>query len=89
MSMTSGQQHAVAMLKPNTPEEHTLVNLFRELDALGERYRGDALAVPAIEHLGSAIIALFDYDTGRIEQSRLDQKVREIVQEAGGNAGNL
>ena len=88
--MTSaGHQHAVAMLTPHTPEEHTLVNLFRELDAIGERYEGDAQMIPAVEHLGSAIIALFNQDTGRIEQSRLDAKVREIVQKAGGNAGNL
>lgn len=89
MSMTSGQVHAMAMLQPDTPEERTLVNLFRELDAIGERYEGDVNATSAIQHLGSAIIALFDYDTGRLDQSRLDEKVREIVQKAGGNAGNL
>ena len=89
MSMTAGQQHAIAMLTPKTDQEKTLVNLFRELDALGERYKGDPNVVPVIQHLGSAIIALFDFGTDRIEQSMLDTKVREIVQEAGGNAGTL
>lgn len=86
---TAMQLHMSAMLKPETDEERRLVSLYRTLDDLCQRYRGDKQAELATQSIARSIIALFDYGTGRLDPTTLDKKVRETVQEAGFDASNI
>jgi len=89
MSQTAMQLHMTAMLNPEGYEEQTLVSLYRHLDSMCQRYRDDKVMEDSILSLARTIIGLFDMGTGRLDQSALDNKVRETVQEAGFNAGNI
>jgi hypothetical protein len=86
---TAMQLHVSAMLSPETNEEATLVSLYRTLDELCGRYRNDEQAETAIISLATAIIALIDFGTGRLDQTTLDKKVRDTVREAGFDAGTI
>ena len=79
----------MALLAPVTPEEQTLSNLFTELTVIADRYKDDAVMVPAVEQLGTAIITLLNGDTGRIDQSYLDKQVADTVLRAGGDPNGL
>lgn len=83
------QLHMSAMLKPETDEERALVSLYRMLDDLCQRYRNDPQAEVPVIAVATAIIALIDHGTGRLDPATLDKKVRETVQEAGFNAGSI
>lgn len=89
MSQTAIQLHMTAMLNPQGDEERTLVTLYRELDALCQRHRGDPHIEVAVLALASTIIRLFDQGTGRLDPTTLDKKVRETVQEAGFDASTI
>jgi hypothetical protein len=83
------QRHAEAMLAPQGDDEATLVNLFRELTVLADRYQNDGFMVQAVENLASAIIVLLNGPLGRIDQSSLNKQVEDTVRRAGGNVDNL
>lgn len=83
------ERHTGALFAPATPEEHTISTLVSQLARLADRHRGDTVMMPAVEKLGSAIIVLLNGDVGKLDQSTLDRKVREIVTEAGGNGDEL
>lgn len=83
------QRHAEAMLYPESPEEHTIVNLTRELAVIADRYSNDSVMIVAVEKLGSSIIRLLDGGVGRLDQSLADKQVRDIVARAGGDANEL
>lgn len=89
MSQTAMQLHMTAMLSPQGYEEQTIVSLYKHLDALCQRWKDDAEMEQPIISLASAIIGLFDMGTGRLDQTTLDKKVRDTVQEAGFDAGNI
>lgn len=82
-------RHDAAMQNPQTPEEHMLVELTYRLDILAHRYKDDAAMIPAVEKLGSAIIALLNDNTGRLDQGLLDAHVRSEVESAGGDSDEL
>lgn len=81
--------HFDAMLRPEGHEEQTLVSLYKHLDSLCQRYRGDKVMEDSILSLARTIIGLFDAGMGRLDQSSLDKKVRDTVQEAGFDAGTI
>jgi hypothetical protein len=81
--------HFDAMLRPEGFEEQTLVALYKQLDALCQRYKDDKVMEDSILSLARSIIGFFDVGTGRLDQTTLDQKVRDTVQEAGFNAGTI
>lgn len=81
--------HLEAMLAPQSETEQTIVTLYTELAQLSDRHPGDPVALPAIEHLGSAIIGLLDLGCDRLDQSSIDKMVRDAVQRAGGDPDGL
>jgi hypothetical protein len=84
---TAMQLHMSAMLKPETDEERSLVSLYRMLDDLCQRYKGDPQVEVAVISVATGIIHMIDFGTGRIDPTTLEQKVRDTVQEAGFDAG--
>lgn len=89
MSQTAMQLHMTAMLRPEGDEERTLVALYKALDALCQRHKDDKVMEESIVGLARSIIGLFDAGMGRLDQTTLDDKVRQTVQEAGFDAGNI
>jgi hypothetical protein len=85
----SKTRHAAALLLPNTPEERTISNLFHELTILADRYHDDSVMLPAVEHVGSAIITLLNGAVHRIDQGSMDKQVRDTVQRAGGDGNGI
>lgn len=83
------ERHSEGLLAPATPEEHTISTLLSQLARIADRYKGDAVMMPAVEKLGASIIVLLNGDVGRLDQSTTDRKVREIVTEAGGNGDDI
>lgn len=83
-------RHVDALLAPETPEETTISNLYRELTTLADRYRLDAVMLPAVTSLGQTIIRLVgDGDSGRIDPTSMIRKVEETVRRAGGDERGL
>lgn len=85
----SKTRHAAALLLPSTPEERTISNLFHELTVLADRHKDDSVMLKAVEHLGSAIIALLNGAVHRIDQASMDKQVRNTVTDAGGEGDDL
>lgn len=89
MNQSFVERHIEGLMAPAGPEERSISTLLSELGRLADRLQGDAVMMPAVEHLGSAIIVLLDGGAGRLDQSSVDRKVREIVAKAGGNSDEL
>ena len=83
------QRHVDGLLDPASPEERTISTLLSELGRLADRWKNDYVMVSAVEHLGSAIIALLNGDVGRLDHGKTDSKVRAIVESAGGDPDEL
>lgn len=81
--------HTEAMLAPQTDSERSIVTLYTELVQLADRWPNDPNAIPAIEHLGAAIIGLLDLGCDRLDQTSVDKMVRDAVQRAGGDPDGL
>jgi hypothetical protein len=89
MFQSALSQHAEAMLAPKSEQERRITVLYTELVKLADAHQGDPHVVEAIEHLGSAIIALINLGVDRLDQSSIDKSVRDAVQRAGGDADDL
>lgn len=83
------QRHSAAMNDPQTAEERTLVALYVQLAALAYRYKDDVQAIPAVVSVGSAIIRLLNYGTGRLDQAEMNRLVIWQVERAGGDPDEL
>lgn len=79
-------RHAAALLMPETPEERTIATLFIELSRLADRYKDDTVMIVVVEQLAEALVRLAgDGESGRIDPSLLQAKVRDVVERAGGH----
>lgn len=89
MSTDYKTRHAAALLLPTTPGERTISNLFHEMTVLADRYKDDTVMLPAVEHIGSAILTLLNGEVGRIDQPSMDKQVHDTVSRAGGDTDAL
>lgn len=88
-TQTWKQRHADAMLSPMGEDEQLLVHMFQSLTRLTDQHPDDSQSKSAIEDLGSAIIQMLNFDTGRLDQGMLGQQVRDTVERAGGDPDEL
>mgnify|MGYP006199427307 CR=1 FL=1 len=82
-------RHAAAMLEPEGPHERTLVNLYKELTVVADRYKDDQFMNDAITSIGHSIIVLLNGELGRIDQAAMDKMVRDVVERSGNDSSNL
>lgn len=89
MFQSAMTRHAEAMLEPKTDRDKSVVVLYTELTRLSDRHHQDPTVIPAIEHLGAAIIGLMDVGLDHLDQSSVDKMVRDVVKRAGGDPDAL
>jgi len=83
------ERHTAAMLNPETETERTVVTLFAEMSRLADKFANDSVMVAVIEHIGSALIALGNWNLDRLDPGTLDKQIRDVVQRAGGDTNDL
>lgn len=89
MFQSALDQHATAMLSPESQQEQRITVLYTELVKLGDAHPNDPNVVEAVEHIGAAIITLLDLGCDRLDQSSVDKMVRDAVRRAGGDPDGL
>lgn len=78
-------RHTDALMEPATDQEKSISNLLGELSRLADRYKNDAVMLPAVEHVGHAVLVLLNGGVDRLDQGTVDRKVHDIVTRAGGD----
>lgn len=89
MFQSALSRHADAMFDPQSPQERRITTLYTELVKLCDEHPNDPHVVEAVEHLGSAIIALINLGVDRLDQQAVDKMVRDAVRRAGGDPDGL
>lgn len=83
-------RHNSALLDPQGHDETVLSSAFSLLVKMKDSFsKGDQHGVRAIEDVASGALIMLNFPTGRIDQGKYDEDVRELVLEAGGNPENI